>query len=102
MIRHILFWKLQEDYRTGAHRAQALQVLRDSVATLSPIKGLRCAEIGDNLAGGDYDLVFYAEFDDVTALENFREHPLHAAHRNRCASYVTGRLAGDLEAESQA
>ena len=100
MIRHILFWKLKEDYRTGANRAQALHVLLDSVATLSPIEGLRCAQNGDNLAGGDYDLVFYAEFDNITALENFREHPLHVAHRSRCAPYVTGRLAGDLETEA--
>lgn len=99
MIRHILFWQLKEKFRTGSAQAQALQVLRDSVRTLEAIDGLRCAEIGPNLAGGEYDLVFYAEFDDMDSLEDFREHPLHVAHRTRCAPYVTGRLAGDLAAE---
>lgn len=99
MIRHILFWQLKEEFRTGSAQAQALQVLRDSVRTLEAIDGLRCAEIGPNLAGGDYDLVFYAEFDDMASLEAFREHPLHVAHRMRCAPYVIGRLAGDLATE---
>ena len=44
-------------------------------------------------------MIWYSEFDDDAALEAFREHPLHVAHRERCAPYVTGRLAGDLAAE---
>ncbi len=59
--------------------------------------GLHNAKIGPNLAGGEYDLVFYADLDDRDALAAFRDHPLHVAHRERCASLVTGRLAGDLE-----
>lgn len=101
MIRHILFWQLKEEFRTGPNREEALRRLRASVETLKPIPGLRCAEIGPNLAGGAYDLVFYAAFDDPASLEAFREHPLHVAHRTRCAAYVTGRLAGDLETSLQ-
>ena len=97
MIRHILFWKLQNSYAAGPEAAAALEALRASVETLRDIPGLLRAEIGPNLAGGEYDLVFYTEFTDSTALEDFREHPLHVAHRQRCAPYVTGRLAGDLE-----
>ncbi len=97
MIRHILFWKLQEKYTAGPEADAALNALRASVETLRDIPGLLRAEIGPNLAGGDYGLVFYAEFADAAALEDFREHPLHVAHRERCAPYVTGRLAGDLE-----
>ena len=100
MIRHILFWQLREEFRAGeAQKKRALEVLRASVDTLKAIEGLRRAEIGPNLAGGEYDLVFYSEFDDDAALEAFREHPLHVAHRERCVPYVTGRLAGDLAAE---
>ena len=90
MIRHILFWKLQEEYREGEKRREAEARLAASVETLAPIPGLHNAKIGPNLAGGEYDLVFYADLDD-------RDHPLHVAHRERCASLVTGRLAGDLE-----
>ena len=59
------------------------------------IDGLLKAEIGTNLAGG-YDLVFYAELEDTDALNAFRDHPLHAAHRERCKDIVTDRLCGDL------
>lgn len=96
MVRHILFWKLNDACKTGDAKTEALRVLSASVATLLPIPGLKNAEIGENLAGGDYDLVFYAEFNDMDALAAFRDHPLHVAHRERCTPYVTGRLAGDL------
>ena len=49
------------------------------------------------MAGGDYDLVFYAEFRDEESLKAFREHPLHVAHRERCKDIVTGRLCGDVK-----
>ena len=97
MIRHILFWKLQEKYREGEKRREAEARLAASVETLAPIPGLPNAKIGANLAGGEDDLVFYADLDDRDALAAFRDHPLHVAHRERCASLVTGRLAGDLE-----
>ena len=97
MLRHILFWKLQEEYREGEKRREAEARLAASVETLAPIPGLHNATIGPNLDGGEYDLVFYADLDDKDALTAFRDHPLHVAHRERCASLVTGRLAGDLE-----
>lgn len=62
------------------------------------IEGLIRAEIGANTAGG-YDLVFYSEFTDAQALAAFRDHPLHVAHRERCADIVTDRLCGDVAAD---
>ena len=59
--------------------------------------GLLKIEIGPNMAGGDYDLVFYVEFRDEESLKAFREHPLHVAHRERCKDIVTGRLCGDVK-----
>ena len=73
-----------------------MRVLTASTETLLGIDVLHQAHIGRNRAGGAYDLIFYAEFADADALEHFREHPLHVAHRERCAPYVTGRLTGDL------
>ena len=58
------------------------------------IDGLLCIEIGLNLAE-DYDLIFYAELRDEQALQCFQQHPLHAAHRERCKDLVTARLCGD-------
>lgn len=64
------------------------------------IDGLLCIEIGLNLAGGDYDLIFYAELRDKQALQCFQQHPLHAAHRERCKDLVTARLCGDVRVDT--
>ena len=100
MIRHILFWKYTQKVKAEHKEKEALEFLQNSVATMDgKIDGLICAEIGDNIAGGEYDLVFYAEFKDEAALKTFQNHPLHVAHRERCKDIVTERLCGDLETE---
>ena len=89
MIRHILFWNFTEKVKAEHSEKQSLEFLQRSVATMNGhIEGLIRAEIGANTAGG-YDLVFYSEFTDAQALAAFRDHPLHVAHRERCADIVT-------------
>ena len=69
MIRHILFWKYTDAVKAQHQEAEALKFLQNSVATMrGRIDGLLCIEIGLNLAGGDYDLIFYAELRDEQAL----------------------------------
>lgn len=100
MIRHILFWKYTDAVKAEHRETEALEFLQKSVATMvGHVDGLRCAEINTNTAGGEYDLVFYAELRDEEALRAFRDHPLHVAHRERCKDLVTGRLCGDLKTE---
>ncbi|MEY8352378.1 Dabb family protein [Lachnospiraceae bacterium 54-53] len=101
MIRHILFWKLTEEVKRSGREEEAAAIVAASVQTMAGrIDGMLTAELGKNEAGGEYDLIFYSEFRDQEALEAFRNHPLHAAHRERCRNYVTGRLAGDLVTEN--
>ena len=77
MIRHILFWKYTDAVKAQHQEAEALKFLQNSVATMrGRIDGLLCIEIGLNLAGGDYDLIFYAELRDEQALQCFQQHPL--------------------------
>lgn len=100
MIRHILFWKYTDAVKKGHREAEALAFLKQSVATMvGRVDGLICAEINTNTAGGEYDLVFYAELQNEEALKAFRDHPLHIAHRERCKDLVTDRLCGDMEKE---
>ena len=81
----------------GTGKTKELISTVNSVATMrGRIDGLLCIEIGLNLAGGDYDLIFYAELRDEQALQCFQQHPLHAAHRERCKDLVTARLCGDV------
>lgn len=97
MIRHILFWKYTDAVKAQHQEAEALKFLQNSVATMRGRNdGLLCIEIGLNQAGGDYDLIFYAELRDEQALQCFQQHPLHAAHRERCKDLVTARLCGDV------
>lgn len=97
MIRHILFWKLTEKVKKSGREQEAIAFIADSVNTMAgKINGMLTAELGENKAGGDYDLIFYSEFRDEESLKAFKDHPLHVAHRERCKDYVTGRLAGDL------
>ena len=101
MIRHILFWKYTDAVKAQHKEAEALQFLQNSVATMrGQIDGLLCVEIGPNLAGGEYDLVFYAELRDEQALQGFQQHPLHATHRERCQDLVTARLCGDVRMDT--
>ncbi|MEF2872990.1 MAG: Dabb family protein [Gemmiger qucibialis] len=101
MIRHILFWKYTDAVKAQHQEAEALKFLQNSVATMrGRIDGLLCIEIGLNLAGGDYDLIFYAELRDEQALQCFQQHPLHAAHRERCKDLVTARLCGDVRVDT--
>ena len=97
MVRHILFWKLRPEIKAAGQADHAVQVLAASARTLAGIEGLRCAAVGKNLAGGPYDLIFYVELDDMTALNGFQDHPLYVAHRERCAPYITAPLAGAMQ-----
>lgn len=102
MIRHILFWKYTEKVKGEQKEKEVLEFLQNSVATMEgKIDGLLHAEIGNNIAGGEYDLVFYAELQNEAALKTFQNHPLHVAHRERCKDIVTDRLCGDLKTEKE-
>ena len=37
---------------------------------------------------------------DEQALQCFQQHPLHAAHRERCKDLVTARLCGDVRVDT--
>ncbi len=93
MIRHILLWK----YKEGVDKKEALHILKESVDTLKGVDGVLTVEINENLEENEYDLVFYSEFKDRESLANFKTHPLHVAHANRCMNLVMGRLGADVE-----
>lgn len=98
MIRHILFWKYTDTVKAEHREEDALEFLQKSVATMvGQIDGLLYAEINTNMADGEYNLVFYSEFENEQVLKAFQNHPLHVAHRERCKDLVADRLCGDIE-----
>ena len=96
MIRHILFWNYTKEVKENHLEKETLQKLKESVHTLEEIEGLLCVEMEENLTSG-YDLVFYSEFENLEALKNFQNHPLHEAQKKRCRNLVCERLCGDVE-----
>ena len=100
MLKHILFWQFS-DAVTDENREEVLGKLSASVKNLEgKIDGLLSCEIGENVAGGDCDFVFYATFESLDALKAFQDHPLHVAHKQMAAPFVKNRLAADYFTES--
>ncbi|MET3130726.1 hypothetical protein AAKU55_000984 [Oxalobacteraceae bacterium GrIS 1.11] len=81
MIKHIVFWKLNE-HAEGADRAAnavKMKALLDVCDGLVP--GMRVFEAVLAQPGleATYDVVLYAEFDDKAALDAYQSHPQHIA-----------------------
>ena len=97
MIKHIIFWQFTDEVkRTGTK--EALEKLKVSAANMNGnIPGLRFSEIGENIAGGDYDFVYYSEFDSIEALNAYQTHPLHLAHKEMAKNMVKGRMVCDYQ-----
>ena len=91
MIRHILFWNYTKEVKENNLEKETLQKLKESVKTLEEIEGLLCVEMEENLASG-YDLVFYSEFENLEALKNFQNHPLHEAHKKGLYIFMFGNV----------
>lgn len=81
MIKHIVFWKLKDDYE-GRDKAENLgkaKALLEGCAGLVP--GTLKFEVAVAQPGleATYDLVLYAEFEDKAALDAYANHPDHVA-----------------------
>ncbi|MBP1736593.1 MAG: Stress responsive Barrel Domain [Oscillospiraceae bacterium] len=73
-----------------------MELLRGSALSMSGrIDGLVCVDLSKNIAGGEYDFVFCADFISQEALDSYQTHPLHEAHKARSAPYVKHRLVAD-------
>ena len=97
MIRHMLFWTFTEQIH-AQNPDETIRVLQQSYANMvGKIPGLRCAEIGKNLAGGPYDIALYCELDSVDDLNAYQTHPLHLELKEMAKNWVEGRVCVDYE-----
>lgn len=98
MIRHIILWKFSDTVKAAGTEGEALAKIQASVARMAGhIDGLLAADFKRNTAGGEYDLVYCADFTTKEALAAYQHHPLHEAHKALSAPYVCGRLVADYE-----
>ena len=91
MIRHILFWKFNEQTRAGQNTGELIRRMDRSARNMvGKIDGLLRAEVGENTAGGPWDFIFYSELTDQAALDAYQNPPPHAADDD-CAENASAK-----------
>lgn len=92
MIRHIVMWKFRPG--TEAQQQQFLDGLRGLQGVIPQL--LR-SEVAVNVGKGNYDAVLVSEFQDLDALDAYKNDPRHQAVSALCKSIRTDRVAVDYE-----
>lgn len=92
MIRHIVMWKFRPG--TEAEQKQFLDGLRGLQGV---IPQLLCSQVAVNVGAGNYDAVLVSEFQDLDALDAYKQDPRHKAVSALCKSIRTDRAAVDYE-----
>lgn len=92
MIRHIVMWK----FRPGT-QAEQQQFLDGLWSLQGVIPQLLRSEVAVNVGEGNYDAVLVSEFQDLAALEAYKNDPRHKAVSALCKSIRTDRVAVDYE-----
>jgi quinol monooxygenase YgiN len=92
MIRHIVMWKFRPG--TQAEQARFLEGLRGLQGVIPQL--LR-SEVAVNVGEGNYDAVLVSEFEDLAALETYKNDPRHQAVSALCKSIREDRVAVDYE-----
>lgn len=92
MIRHIVMWKFRPG--TQAEQAQFLDGLRGLQGVIPQL--LR-SEVAVNVGEGNYDAVLVSEFEDLAALETYKNDSRHQAVSALCKSIREDRVAVDYE-----
>lgn len=92
MIRHIVMWKFRPG--TEAQQQQFLDGLRGLQGVIPQL--LR-SEVAVNVGEGNYDAVLVSEFQDLDALDAYKNDPRHKAVSALCKSIRTDRVAVDYE-----
>jgi len=79
MIKHIVMWKLK-DFAEGAGKQENARNIKSELERLNgEIGEIKFLEVGINVddSADSYDIVLYSEFDNITDLEAYKNHPEH-------------------------
>lgn len=93
MIRHVIMWK----FRAGEE--ENMNAFLNGLKALDGvIPEIRRMEVGVNvLEKNNYDACLIADFDDLAALERYKNDPHHVAVSSLCKSIREARGAVDFE-----
>ena len=104
MIKHIVFWRLNES-AYGNDKQTNAQLLKEKLLGMkSKVDGLLKIEVGFDFSNetDSCDVVLYSEFDNKEALRQYQNHPNHIAikkwlsevrYERRVVDYETHQLA---------
>ena len=79
MIKHIVFWRLNES-ANGNDKQTNAQILKEKLLAMQgKVKGLLKVEVGFDFSNekDSCDVVLYSEFDNKEALNQYQVHPDH-------------------------
>jgi len=79
MIKHIVFWRLNESFYGNNKQANA-QMLKDKLLAMQgKVNGLLKIEVGFDFSNekDSCDVVLYSEFENKEALRQYQIHPDH-------------------------
>ena len=93
MIRHVIMWK----FRAGEE--ENMNAFLNGLKALDGvIPEIRRMEVGVNvLEKNNYDACLIADFDDLAALDRYKNDPRHVAASGLCKSIRETRIAVDFE-----
>lgn len=91
MIRHIVFWKFLPGKEAETEEFFARLSALDGV-----IPEIRHMEIR-KAVGGEYDAALISDFDDLAALDRYKNDPRHKAVSALCKSIRESRASLDYE-----
>ena len=92
MIRHVVMWKFRPGEEEKMH-----EFLNGLAALDGVIPEIRYSEVGVNVKQGNYDACLIADFDDLDALERYKNDPRHVAVSSLCKSIREDRVCVDFE-----
>lgn len=99
MIKHIVMFRLEDsaEGHSKAENTRKLKAILESLKKKIPVA--RCLEVGVNIgaSASASDIVLYSEFDDMQALEVYREHPEHKKAVEFITQVCSERRVADYE-----
>ncbi|PIF05396.1 MAG: stress responsive protein [Draconibacterium sp.] len=98
MINHVVLFKLN-DYQAEEKRKVITEMKSLLEGLKEKIKEVKFLQVGTNydLNARSYDIALITHFDNLEALNEYRDHPEHIKVVEKIALWATSRAAVDFE-----
>lgn len=99
MIRHVILWKLKDEFTPQRKYQISCDVKNALEALAGKIEGLEKLQVHIQLLeSSNADMMLESVFSSKEALANYQKHPLHTAAADTFVRpFVKERLCGDFE-----